>query len=138
MCSHGFLVTPGTKTGIFTCCATYTCQLGDDGCLLTSAILFLLIPMMGEVSRSCSSEGCSDYSYGSDGLRGKVSMPILPSATAFFTSQNYIFVPEISLHDESLQLLFSHLVSNKYKIPTSLSQAHGRNTLPHLSKALGV
>lgn len=69
-------------------------------------------------------------------LRGKVSLSILPGATLFLTSRRYIFVPEISLHAVSPHLLFSHSVSSKYKIPTPLSQAHRRNTLPHLNKAL--
>lgn len=72
----------------------------------------------------------------SSGLRGKVSLSILPSATPFLTSQSYIFVPEISLHAESPHLLFSHSVSSKYKIPTPLSQAHCRNTSSHLNKDL--
>lgn len=71
-----------------------------------------------------------------DGLRRKVTLCILPSATLFLTAQSYIFVPEGSLHAESPQLIFSHSVSSKYKIPTFLSQAHCRNTLPHLKKTL--
>lgn len=49
----------------------------------------------------------------SDSLRGKVSLSILPSVISFLTSQSRILVPEISLHAESPQLLFSHSVSSK-------------------------
>lgn len=73
----------------------------------------------------------------SDGLRGKVSLSILPSVISFLTSQSRILVPEISLHAESPQL-FQSFSLKQVKIPTSLGHAHCRNTLPHFNKALGT
>lgn len=143
MCCHGFAATPDTGVGIFTCCAMYTCQHGGDGCLLTSAILFLLFPMVGEVFRSCSFEGCSDYSHRRVLQRKwwlkRKGVLVHPSQCHLFP---HVTKPHPCTRDFSTCWVSTALIQSfslkQVKIPTSLGHAHCRNTLPHFNKALGT
>lgn len=139
MCCHGFPATPGTGVVLFTCCAISTFQLGVDGCFLACAVLFLLLPMVGEVSRSCSCEGCSDYKYGGDlqrkGWLNREGILVPPSQWHIFPhfSKLRFCTSDFSPRRLSLPSSYSVIQSQaSIKTPTFLSQPKCKIALPHL------
>ena len=130
MCCHGFPATPGTEVVLFTCCATSTCQLGGDGCLLTCAVLFLLFPMVGELSRSCSCKECGDYTYGGDlqrkGWLNREGVLVHPSQRHIFPhfSELHLCTSDFSPHRLSLPSTYSVIQSQANIKPQHLWASH--------------